>query len=849
MRIALLTVWCTLHVLFGLGQSFSDIAASVGVSVNVYDNLHGAGVSFVDFDQDGDDDLTFCEDGQIKVYRNQNGVADLVDFGFVVDDNAKHPVWVDYDNDGDLDFYFTQAQHPNKLYEQSSPGVFTDVTENAGLTSYDDPSYGCAWGDYDRDGDLDLYVSNYVYVYEGGDEFNYYNHLYRNQGDGTFTDVTLASGTTDGISLSFQSIWTDVDNDGWPDLYVINDLEHPNRLYHNQGDGTFLEIGDSSNSAITIVDAMSATCGDFNNDGYEDIYITNVAIQPCVLLLNNGDLTFTNVSATAGTELWMLCWGASWLDFDLDMDLDLYVAENHYLFPNQANVLLKNNGEQFFENVGTQSFVFDQTNSYCSAVGDWNGDAQPDIAVNNWEGNNASLWENSGSLNRWLKVKLEGTVSNNNGIGARIECWADETLQSRQLYCGEAYMGQNSETMHFGLAQLTHVDSLNIHWPSGFTDEFGQLDVNQLITVSEGSTWEPIPDWQPEYILCSGDSLEINLDGTFDASWSDGTEGNSNHILAGESLVVTVVHELGFTKIYQTTAAISEGPVLQLMVTDVYCAGEATGQITLSDQPDLSNIAWENGDLGLIADTLGAGWISFTYQNADGCSFTDSAFVEETTPLLAEWEVTSPLCHDSYDGIIDIDIGGGTAPVTQVSSDDLSSVGQGVYDVVFEDSLGCQWSEQIVVIAPDSISITWEVDCQIQLSIDITPQGGTEPYDFSWSDGSNLEDPTNDLLECLSVMITDNQGCTFSSDEICCPTSIDELEVPSLFHPNPVGDVLYYNAALIASMTLFDVSGKLLREIPVSQGQSDMTWLQSGEYVVLIQTVAGERVAVRLIKL
>ena len=514
-----------LSIFFGLStlaahcQYFTDLGFSIGLDVHVFDNLHGAGVSFVDFNQDGWDDLTFCEDGVIKFYANNQGQATLQDLGISVQENAKHPIWVDFDNDGDLDFFITQKDFPNRLFECNPDGSFTDITVQAGFPLFDDPSYGASWADYDNDGDLDVYVCNYVYLYTGNDEYQYYNHLYRNNGDGTFSDVTEFSVTSDGISLSFQSVWFDADNDGFQDLFVINDLEHANRLYHNNGDGTFSDISEASGLDLPIMDAMSASVGDFNNDGLFDLFITNVAIQSCALMINNGDLTFANIANTSGTTINQLCWGALWLDYDYDRDQDLYVCENHYAFPDQHNPLLRNDGDNTFTNIGASNLLFDQTNSYCCAKGDWNNDGFLDIAVNNWEWNNASLWENSGAAYNPVLVSLEGVYSNKMGVGAEISVWVDGIPDKRLHKVGENYMGQNSLVHRFGTAGHNQLDSLVIAWPSGIKDVILNPTDGSNYHVVEGSMWSADLEIPPSMSICEGDSLSLSLDSEWDISW------------------------------------------------------------------------------------------------------------------------------------------------------------------------------------------------------------------------------------------------------------------------------------------------------------------------------------------
>lgn len=832
-------------------QTFSDIATQLGIDVHVYDNLHGAGVSFVDFDNDGDDDLTFCEDDVIKVFRNDNGNAIPLDLGLDVIDNAKHPVWIDFDNDEDLDFFVTQMQGPNLLYEQTSPGEFQDITDGSGLSMYDDPSFGCSWGDYDRDGDLDVYICNYVYLATGPNEYEYSNHLFNNLGEGQFEDLTLQAGVSDGISLSFQSIWSDFDLDGWPDLYVINDLEHPNRLYHNQGDGTFIDISASSQADLPMMDAMSATCGDFNKDGYEDIFISNVAIQASALLQNNGDLTFTNVAGVTDTELWQLCWGASWLDFDLDADLDLFVCENNYTMPNQTNFIFKNNGSYNFEQLGSDVLLFDDANSYSSAVGDWNGDFWPDIAVNNWEECNANIWQNSGATSHFVAIELKGTVSNKFGIGARVECWSDDTQQARQLYCGEGYLSQNSQRITIGLGVGNNVDSLLVNWPSGHVDRLYGIEVDQLQTVVEGQTWDPGAMFQTNYMLCAGDSALVTLPEGIAVLSHDDVEEWPAYIFAGEEIILEVASEFGIESTITVQGELNPVGEFELMTTDALCFDSSDGACEFVGNPsDFLSVIWSNGDMGFVADSLAQGSVSVAIITSYGCEIITSVMVIAPDSIMGTIQITDVSCWGMSDGEIIIEMAGGVPPFDQSSGPDLFAAPAGQHMVSFMDQNDCSWSQSIFVDEPEPLSYEADVNCENGLSIDLTPYGGTAPYEFEWSNGMITEDVLELDSLCLQVSILDAHSCWFQSPEICCAVSIRDLENEILIAPNPVVDKLLISGRGMLGLKLWNAQGQI---VALSEGEGrivlDMRGLSAGTYVLKIQDSWGIEMVQKVVKL
>ncbi|MFT7499056.1 MAG: hypothetical protein ACI8QP_001653 [Porticoccaceae bacterium] len=463
--------------------SFIDSATSLGVGVSYGDSTYGGGVSFCDFDNDGWDDITYSStDGQeVYFYKNNNGTSfSLVDFGMNDVYRTKQVIWVDYDNDGDKDFFATSISGLNKFYMNDGSMNFTDITDSCGLFTVNLFTYGASFGDIDNDGDLDVFISN-------RDDVGYVqsNKLYKND-SGVFTDITTDSGISLDADLSYCSAFFDYDNDGDQDIYVAVDKLKKNRLYQNNGDETFTDVSDSSGAGI-IIDAMSTTIGDYNNDGWFDIYITNT-LAGNQLLKNNGDGTFTNTSASVGTEFLSVAWGSVFLDADNDSDIDLYVSG----VLNGSSLL----PSAFYENQGDNTFLIptgigfgnDTRESYSNAIGDFNNDGLPDIIVMNDIDNNF-LWENTTSnSNNWLKLKLQGVTSNKDGIGSRIEVSAGGKIQYRYTLCGEGYLGQNSNSEFVGVGNAIIIDQVKITWLSGTVDIFENIAPNQTLTITEGQS-------------------------------------------------------------------------------------------------------------------------------------------------------------------------------------------------------------------------------------------------------------------------------------------------------------------------------------------------------------------------
>ena len=467
---------------------FDDVAAQIGVDYSYGDSEYGGGVSFADFDNDGWDDITYASENGVDLYffKNTNGVYNLVTFnGILNTSKAKQVIWVDYDNDGDKDFFVTAIEGKNAFYSNDGEMNFTDISSTIGIFQTDLFTYGASFGDIDNDGDLDLFISN-----RSPEDHNY---LYRND-SGIYVDITSTSGISLEGQLSFCSIFFDYDKDGLQDIYVSNDKEENiNRLYKNLGDGVFQDVSDSSNAGVDV-SAMSTTLGDFNNDGWFDIYITNTpfsqvsSIQGNVLLKNNGDGTFTNVATETGTSFDSVGWGAVFLDADNDGLLDIYVSSSE----NGNGSLISS---AFYHQQTDETFIIPQDigfnidlrESYSNAIGDINNDGKPEIVVGNDTENNF-LWQNNTSNeNNWLKVKLEGVVSNKDGIGNTIEINVNGESQYRYTLAGEGYLSQNSFYEFFGTDLSNIVDYLKVTWTAtGVTETFTNIEANQSITIKEG---------------------------------------------------------------------------------------------------------------------------------------------------------------------------------------------------------------------------------------------------------------------------------------------------------------------------------------------------------------------------
>jgi len=524
---------------------FVDVAEEVGVvaqnvsgdSEQTYlvDSMMG-GSAFFDYDQDGDVDLYILNGSKVvgfpdqeyprnTFYRNERGKfvdatneANLGDTGWGMGCAVG-----DYDNDGDLDIYITNYGR-NALYANQGDGTFVDVTEYAQVGD-DRFGTGCAFLDYDGDGYLDLYVANYVdfkhflqttpnksYMWKGlrvhfgprgmkgGEDI-----LYRNQGDGTFADVTVEARVVDQDKLyGMGVVGGDYDRDGDVDIYVANDTG-ANFLYQNQGDGTFADIGWMIGAAYgesgEAQGCMGIAYGDYDNDLYQDILVTNFWEQTNTLYHNDRGTFFSDLSFDAGVgkeSFQFLAWGTEFFDYDNDGDKDLFVANGH-LFPQLDRANLGTSyaqTNQLFENLGDGTFAeVSQASgeglkikkvSRGASFGDYDADGDLDIFVLNINDRPTLLRNDGGNENNWLMVKTIGTKSNRDGIGARIEVHSGELTQSAEIRSGASYLSHNDLRAHFGLGQREAIDLLVVRWPSGLEERFENLSANRLVVLQEG---------------------------------------------------------------------------------------------------------------------------------------------------------------------------------------------------------------------------------------------------------------------------------------------------------------------------------------------------------------------------
>ena len=527
--------------IFVFNQPFSlsqllDVSNYVLLETNHTGGFLGAGISTVDYDNDGYDDISFSQhQGNLRFYKG-NGLLEFTLDPLNIDNNgaeAKGICWVDFDNDGDHDLFVTNRLAPNKVW-RNDDGIFADISSVCGIDqSSDTRSYGMSFGDYNNDGFVDYYISNY-HTWVDAKE----NELYLNNGDGTFTNTTEIAGVGNDFQQSFQSSWIDINNDGWLDLHVINDrVDMLNAFYINNGDGTFVDQSNQLGVDVGMY-AMCTSFSDFDRDGDMDLYVTN-GLDGNVLFENRIEEsgTFLDVTGNYYAAVNMLCWGAEWIDYDNDTWPDLYVCSgfSNYtdypgifdILPPLDNVFFNNNGQSPFT-TDDEEITDSAQHSFACAQGDFNSDGFPDL-VSHKVGEWATMLQSTPNNNNWIKVSLNGTVSNKNGIGCKIQ--VNRVLDNGDIhelhdvvFAGDNYLSQNSYAQNFGLGESDIVEKIIVTWSTGVEEEFGQYDANQSIVLTEnsgnlsnGESDEPCD----EYIYGCTYAKACNYDS--EATFDDGT--------------------------------------------------------------------------------------------------------------------------------------------------------------------------------------------------------------------------------------------------------------------------------------------------------------------------------------
>jgi hypothetical protein len=494
-----------------------------------------AGLALFDYDGDGYVDVYFLNGAPLRgtkaevpptnaLYRNEGGwkftdvteKAGVGDTGFGLGVAA-----ADYDNDGDQDL-FLNNYGPNVLYRNNGDGTFTDVTEEAGVRGGHRVGAGACFLDIDADGHLDLYVANYVqftydtHVVHFEDGFPEYmtpraypaepDLLYRNNGNGTFTDVSMESGIAEQAGTGMGMVCADYDKDNDTDVFVLNDVAG-NFFFENDGSGRFEEVGLPIRAAYNVsgetLASMGVDCGDYDNDGWLDFFMTSYQGEMPVLYKNMGNGLVKDVTSLAGAgdgAYPYVNWGIGLVDFDNDGDRDLFLACGHlqdkiHLYDDTTayrvrNVLLMNTGEGKYVNVSDAcgDGLLPEFSSRGAGFDDLDNDGDVDVVVLNSRQQPTILRNESENQNHWIQIRLRGVSANRDGVGAQVTVVAGDLTQIDEVHSGRGYQSHWGTRLHFGLGKRDRVDRIEVRWIGGGTDVWEDVDVDQRLTLVEGSS-------------------------------------------------------------------------------------------------------------------------------------------------------------------------------------------------------------------------------------------------------------------------------------------------------------------------------------------------------------------------
>lgn len=821
-----------LFLFFGLflfetnAQQFIDRTDDFGLEfiIDTPFYIGGGGASMVDINQDGLDDLSFTRSNLPPSVRLSDGTGFIEqDFLSSVNIFPKSIMWVDIDNDGDLDFFATSAEGDLDMFERNDEGELVDRLLDSGIENDLREYTGATWADYDLDGDLDVFLP----VYDGLQSPQRSNLFYRNDGGFQFTEVSAEAGLATENDLSFQASWIDLNHDLYPDLFLINDRSTGNRFYLNNTDGTFEDITDDVGIELNF-DPMSTSWGDFNQDGILDLYITNSMSGlndevPNFLYLGQEDMSFVNVAEAYGVDLNRWTWGAAWIDIENDGDLDLYVTEYEPLLPQFEDHLFINQGAEggyFLLEDNSLIENNDSIDSHCIAVGDHNNDGYVDFALTSNIGNTHRYYENVGGTNNYLKINLEGVISNKFGVGSWIDFWAGGILQRRYTFCGDNYLAQNSYTNLFGLGTSAQVDSVIVRWPSGVVDRLFDLEANETLLIVEGENYVPNPiPGQQIYNLCLGESLHLSYPFEDFVSWNTGDENNEITITAAGEYFVNTISPLGIEGIsssievnfFEPTPPSSE-------LSQPTCFELNNGSITF-DLIEGQLLFFEGEAIeGNTISNLGEGFLSVDVIDSLNCEQSFEFNLLFPPEIEASLPVYVPNCEGNYEPLfLGVQSGGTGSLEVEWNGLDADVVSPGEYAFSVTDEAACEAVFELSLDAFDLLSVNAEILGESDEeggSIVLEASGGFPPYEILWATGEDSFTLNNLEAGSYMAVITDDLGCELGFETLI--TSIHAAEMFEVnLYPNPGQDDFVLEGLEGFNLTMVNMLGEKVLETSI----------------------------------
>jgi hypothetical protein len=870
---------------------YADVAEQIGVD---YDNVGymSSGFSAVDFNQDGWDDLTIGTDNN-GIYFFQNNGGEFVEVQPLpyISGMIRAVQWIDIDGDDDLDFFANRYQSFPVMYRNDGNGVFTDVSFQLPLQSYDTRTSTVAWGDYNRDGKLDAYFCNYYMLNSTT------NWLLRNDGDFNFTDVTDEAGVSDSVKTTYQAIWIDYDLNGWIDLYVSNDRMDGNAMYRNLGDGTFEAVAHSTGLNI-VLDGMGINFDDYDNDLDYDLYVANTENGSYLLNQENG--IFTNVAQDLGVDCPnVVSWGVQWSDASNDGNMDLYVVNDTPIFNNNQNYFFYQSENGEFDADVYGDFVSDDFESYACGEFDFNNDGYMDLININQYPPDVQIWQQDTGTNNWIKIKLVGNNGNTAGVGANMMVFFGDQTRLRSTHIGESFLAQNPYYETFGIGTATEVDSVAVLWPSGNIQMYYDLEINATnVLVEEDMV---VYNNATEFVICTNDTISLFPGNFAHYAWSNGSQDPAIAVYEPGVYEVTATTLFGQQSViqFQVQAGLQELPGITL--THPLCSGDTTGAIEIDSVPEIAEAIWSDGFVGNYRTDLPAGVYDYFLQDQFGCSLNGQAVI--TAPEQMVVSLNADTVCPGGTSVIEVAISGGTGNLLlDWGNTDPLYASAGVHSLVITDEHGCLTSDsveiaeypgyQVTISAPvacygETVQLVYEaagsssylyfdfdeVDplavapgnylavvndehfcfqiipfvvlenpaLEMDLSyesaqgtVSAIVSGGSPPYSYLWSDASTTSELMDAVPGVYSCEVTDALGCTVTG-EIEVTVGVTEAEHAELkTYPLPFHDQLILESDRPVEWKMYDLGGRLIRSGKVSSRQViDTTDWSAGCYVLM----------------